>query len=334
MNTSSEQPITATRLNGDTTWLLRLPVTGTRGGYNLLIDPWLASTAQTDYYQWFSSQTRIVDAQYASLKELGSALAEGLATARVQGGVDTGQEIPPRIDGILLSHPFTDHMHPESLLAYHDESRQLDVFCTPQSHAAFQRLLGDDKSKQSYNLHIVSDAPRDLPPDVAASDVMRIHRLPAQESAWTHGPAWADLHSGILIQIGTSAIVYSPHGTLASSLPCWLTRETFPTSRTLITCFDEQIVPLIRFFTGPVALGLQKAAVEGWLQTYAPTHILRTHDERKTAKGLIGKIISRKAIDGEQAAKNHIAAHAKAPFQGQIIDARVGQVVSLADDAS
>lgn len=408
-HSSSQSSITATRLNGDTTWLLRFPITTSSSSssptssYNLLIDPWLSPTSQTDYHSLFSSQTRVVQAAYPSLEGVGRALAQEVACRRPEGGggrgsgEEGGHETPPPqqqqqantststlpststsakvhgVDGILLSHPFTDHMHPESLLD-EDEGGEvdksesgsradggpIDVFCTPASHAAFERLLHGSTStrcKNKYKLHLISPAPDDLPTPTSTTTIstssgptnVNLYTLPAKESKWTHGPAWSELHSGILLlshsQQHSSAIIYSPHGTLPTSHPPWLTAHNFPHSRTLITSFDRQTIPVIKWFTGPVALGFREAVLSTGTSTgtgtaggrqrmlFNPTHVLRTHDERKVARGLIGRVIQRECVDVDMAremieSQRHFDGDADQE-QVVILDLDVGQDVHL-----
>ncbi len=87
------------KLNGDTTWLLRLPrqsssSTSVDGSYyNLVLDPWLHPTPQIDGSPIFSRQTRIEPAAFASISQLDHWL-------------QTQSQGTEAIDAILFSHPF------------------------------------------------------------------------------------------------------------------------------------------------------------------------------------------------------------------------------------
>lgn len=234
------------------------------------------------------------------------------------------------LDAILLSHPFTDHAHPESLLDLSstqdgpgDQARAakpIKLLCTEQSCKAVAALLKDHpEASHRYEIHLLPVLPRDTDAGGLAkllsnsSDLfpsgVKVFRLPAQEG-WTYGPAWADLHSGIAIlwsdktdqANGFSSIIYSPHGMLQSSLPAVLGRAR---RRVSILAWDQQTVPGIKIFTGPVALGIDSILSfypqQGKSTCYRPDTILRTHDENKTARGLIGKIISRKPMNVHRA---------------------------------
>lgn len=219
------------------------------------------------------------------------------------------------IDAILISHPFSDHAHPETLSELLDQTnaadlRPVDVFCTPQSHKAVTALLKKhvaSSHRQTFKLHLLDEV------DKRATDLdavvghkqdsvpagIRLLRLPAQESAWTHGPAWSDLHSAVAIVWDKSAIVYSPHGVLQNSISRAFAQAQ---SRTLVQAFDRQTLPLLSLMTGPVALGFHQAALSCFQgQGYQPTLILRTHDEHKTARGLVGKIIAREETSDQAA---------------------------------
>lgn len=353
------------RLNADTSWLLQVPVIDgqrTKGDaagtptYNIVVDPWLAPSRQVDYHPLFSAQTRGEEASYASLSALSQALShhtlEASARERTQGGArtedgggkaddddndvdrDTAAIKGNRIDAILISHPFTDHAHPETLWDLPQvQSGPIDIFCTKQSHKAVTALLDKRRggAKESFRLRLLDildeefdDRTRDGSLTTLLSHQqdglpqgLRLLRLPAKES-WTYGPAWADLHSAVALvwrnPLGrTSSIVYSPHGTLAKSIPDVLATAD---ARVLIQSFDRQSLPFFALMTGPVALGYEAALScydgkygnssivvgadpQSTARLYRPTMLLRTHDEHKEARGLVGRIISRSSASVE-----------------------------------
>ncbi|CDS00295.1 hypothetical protein [Sporisorium scitamineum] len=128
------------KLNGDTSWLLRLP-TWSPGKdaryYNLVLDPWLDATPQLDGSPLFSRQTRKEPAAFASVAQLDRWLND-----QSQG---SGQ-----LDAILFSHPFTDHLHPETIAD--DDSlavlQRATIFTTADLLSALRSLpVKFDRSK-------------------------------------------------------------------------------------------------------------------------------------------------------------------------------------------
>lgn len=376
------------RLNGDTTWLVQLPVFDVeratkRKTYNLvsrlclnrpshsrreadmqgpllrtlsqLIDPWLNDAEQIDYHPSFSSQSRNITSAYTTLSSLSQALAHEALEKAGQERVDYANEqerekaadndYSGRIDGILISHPFTDHAHPQSLLEMPERSEgdePLHLFCTQQSRKAvlalFQKAGVQAERYRIFMLPIVGEG-EDLfvSPQTALPTGIRIVRLPAKEGLL---PAWGDLHSGLAIlwrseksHSDFSSIVYSPHGTLQTSLPPWLSKAQH---RVLITSFDEQTLPLLRFITGPVALGFETAVLccyppedssKAKVTHYSPTVVVRTHDEKKTAKGLVARVIRRRELQAEEAQEMLQRRFAK--LAGKVVDLGVGDCLDI-----
>ncbi|PWN24158.1 hypothetical protein BCV69DRAFT_21653 [Microstroma glucosiphilum] len=348
------------RLNGDTTWLVQLPFLDVQSAtraktYNLLIDPWLSDSEQIDFHSSFSSQSRNIASAYPTLSSLSQALAhEALEKAgqerveyateeertKAHGGGGSG-----RIDGILISHPFTDHAHPQSLLEMPDRTEgddPLHLFCTQQSRKAVLSLFqkaGVEKDRYRIFLLPVVGEGEDFfaKAQTALPAGIRIVRLPAKEGLFS---AWGDLHSGLAILWQSdgpdstfSSIVYSPHGTLQTSLPSWLSKAHH---RLLVTSFDEQTLPLLRLLTGPVALGFETAVLccysseytpKSKTEHYSPTIVVRTHDERKTAKGLVARVISRKEMQADEAQK--MLQQLFGELAGRVVDLEVGETLEV-----
>ncbi|KAJ1333204.1 MBL fold metallo-hydrolase [Microdochium nivale] len=110
-------------LNGDTTWLLQLPVpttttnttttatSPTRSHFNILLDPWLQGP-QSDVASWFSTQYHVVAPTVQTIAELQAVLAQlddGPASS------SSSPSPPSHIDAIVVSHEFTDHCHEDTL---------------------------------------------------------------------------------------------------------------------------------------------------------------------------------------------------------------------------
>lgn len=320
-----------------------------------LIDPWLSDSEQIDYHASFSSQSRTISSSYSTLSDLSQALAHEALEKAGQERVDDATEeerqkahdgdYSGKIDGIIISHPFTDHAHPQSLLEMPERSvgdDPLHLFCTQQSRKAVLSLFrkaGVEEGRYRIFLLPVADEREDLfaSAQTALPAGIRIVHLHAKEGLL---PAWGDLHSGLAIlwrseesNSDFSSIVYSPHGTLQTSLPPWLNKAQH---RVLVTSFDEQTLPLLRYVTGPVALGFETAVLccyptEESSKTeanhYSPTVVVRTHDERKTARGLVSRVIRRKEMQAEEA--QEMLRRQSGELAGKVEDLKVGETLEV-----
>ncbi|CAO1634470.1 unnamed protein product [Parajaminaea phylloscopi] len=331
------------KINGDTTWLLQVPQPGSPSEYfNLLIDPWLATSRQVDYHPLFSAQTRTETALHPTLSSLSQALSQYSLEAVAESKRRTSQEVvqltdsahgSAQIDAILVSHPFSDHAHPETLQNFPATSRPVQIFGPRPTQRTLRRLFSDvDRAKAASQSPVIHElhamALTDSLQQVFASGQaglpahIRILHLPARES-WRNGPAWGEVHSATAILWRTAqgagsddhfhSIVYSPHGCLQTSIPPSLSKAHV---RVLMQSFDRQIVPFLTLVTGPVALGYRSIStcypnVDGdhGDGLYAPTLILRTHDEHKDAAGLIARVIAR-----EETTTDSVKEHLKSAF--------------------
>lgn len=123
-------------VNADTTWLIQLPrpdrdasspgsststPTRNRKFFNILIDPWL-SGPQSDVASWFSKQWHVIEPALGSIEEVEAFCRE---TERVSNDDDDEPTATDHvgtgtyIDGIVISHEFTDHCHKSTLLECH-----------------------------------------------------------------------------------------------------------------------------------------------------------------------------------------------------------------------
>ncbi|EST05133.1 Beta-lactamase-like protein [Kalmanozyma brasiliensis GHG001] len=279
------------KLNGDTSWLVRLPRSTRKhpdahssshaAFYNLLLDPWLDPTPQIDGSPLFSRQTRIEPAAFASIVQLDRWL-------HTQGG---------QIDAILFSHPFSDHVHPQTVTDAESLAvlRRVMVFTTGDSLSALRGLkLGLDSEKvvnlSSYAFRQGTDQGEVLPEGIA------IQHLKARD--WAVSPAWNKLHGGILVSCSNGEqpvdILYSPHGVTPTSLPEEL-KEAGKGKRVLIHSFDRQTLPLI----GIVACGFPN--VLELIPAWRPDVVLATHDENKKGEGIVGRMLRREVFGLELA---------------------------------
>ncbi|PWN50785.1 hypothetical protein IE53DRAFT_386904 [Violaceomyces palustris] len=295
------------RLNGDSSWLIQIPIAAQsyrsesrKTTFNLLVDPWLNPSSQVDAHPLFSEQVRLQPSSFGSIKQLDHHLRSSTSSPSTHHDLDP----PSGLDAILLSHPFTDHSHPQTLLD--DESyKRYPFFTTSYSTPSFLGLIPDrERSSVEYhqldqtssNLDRVTSSSRALPQGVG------MFHLPTRE--WS-GPAWKKLHGAILIlhslsssPESTSSILYTPHGTCPTSIPSLLSDRSDDhrdpsLSRILLHPFHRQSLPLL----GPISLGFPNVIDLIRSGTYRPNLILSTHDEEKEARGLVGRLLSREVWD-------------------------------------
>lgn len=288
-----------------------------------LLDPWLDDSSQVDFAPRFSEQRRIVPSLATSV----TALESLLQSENDDDDDDDEKEGGPgrasrHIDAILISHPFTDHAHPETLL---DESlpARIPIYTAPEAGKRLRGLLAHVQPKsQQRNIVDIEVAQMDEKSAPAwlqdASLGANVHFVfvPARESIFSagHGVAWPSLHGAVVVlyrhpgsatrDIGS--IVYSPHGLAPTSVPRWLTwltqRRQSANDRAkhvLIQSFDRQELPWI--LAGTVATGLPGAieiAVkafkgDGQGRSYNADYILATHDEHKEGAGVVARLLRR-----------------------------------------
>ncbi|EPQ30380.1 uncharacterized protein PFL1_01906 [Pseudozyma flocculosa PF-1] len=305
---SPSSSATLQRLNGDTSWLLSIPFPPRSRNqtpdshndddddddqeerprrYHILIDPWLAPTAQTDGLALFSRQTRVVPSCFPSIRALASHL----------------RALDPRhrIDAVLFSHPFTDHTHPETVLDARDVLADVHRISTPYSVHGVRSLLALPASSKAKGSDLVL-SPTGAPLTLPDSPGVQVSYLAAKEGL---SPAWKKLHGAVHISfpcpatpppssIGatptTHQILYTPHGLAPTSLPPSL--HASPSSSTggqriLLHSFDRQSLPLV----GVVSSGMPN--IHALDHVWHPTAVLSTHDEDKRAEGLVARLIQR-----------------------------------------
>ncbi len=278
------------KLNGDTSWLIRLPLKQqleSRSFYNIVLDPWLHPTPQVDGSPLFSRQTRIEPAAFGSLAQLDCWL-RSLSSNEA-------------LDAVLFSHPFTDHLHPETVCDKDSLAvlRAVKAIFTTNDSLSALRALGVKGIPAASIVDITSTAYRQ---DGGDTDVLptgiEIEHLPARD--WAASPAWHKLHSGI------SSRVRMPRPNANLILSTRRHAQVDPSThavaiagkmaRILIHSFDRQTLPLI----GTVACGFPN--VLDLIPTFRPDAVLATHDEHKRAEGIVGHLIKRTTVSLDQAA--------------------------------
>ncbi|KAE8249296.1 hypothetical protein A4X06_0g3299 [Tilletia controversa] len=104
--------------------------------FNLVLDPWLDESNQIDMNFAFSVQTRVIKAVAGSLSEVDALIANSRDDKDDASGSNSG-----RVDALVLSHPFTDHAHPQTLT---DRSNRTDLRLsgTPDALRSIRGLPG------------------------------------------------------------------------------------------------------------------------------------------------------------------------------------------------
>jgi hypothetical protein len=284
-----------------------------------LIDPWLDESEQVDYHASFSQQKRTTPALANSIDDLEALLKAEDAEAESNSSTSKPRPKSHRIDAILLSHPFTDHMHPPTIQKGMSEKTLFLV--TWDSKAALMSLLGGKRKVEERGINVLElvkadftqkpaflnnnernqTAKRALPYNL---EIMQLQ--PRERFSLLAGPAgiaWSKLHGAILIMwsnpdhkdssasVEHHSMLYTPHGISPTSIPTWLHKSATIESEAILTSLDKIVLP--NWLSGVVNLGLPAAIDLIKQEVYTSKRILATHDERKEAKGLVATLIKR-----------------------------------------
>lgn len=217
-----------------------------------------------------------------------------------------------RIDALLLSHPFTDHSHPETL-GHRGMPENIPMLVTTDAkHALPKQVIAHRTVIELEDAHKFS-------PSVSRSEhvqhttcvvpdnVQILQARPMKNSrALLRTPADAasqKLHGGIIIlwqcddsdaKMSTKAIFYAPHGADPSSVPAWLRDESIDVTA-FFTSFDRITLP--RWLAGTVNLGLPGAleilAKPGKESGFRTRYLIDTHSEMKASRGLVARMLKR-----------------------------------------
>lgn len=232
------------RLNMDSSWKLVWNET------SFLIDPWLINS-QIDYFKWFSEQWHIVEP--VKIEDLG------------------------HYDVVLVSQPYTDHCHIETLR----NLAQKHIAATPSAAGIIQKAFPDktvlslpkleeNKWFQFSNLEISYLKPAKL--------------LAAQ-------------FYGLVIKNGNEVVVYCPHGFELTEVQISVLKQH--EVRLLICNFSSFKLPF--FLGGYVNPGKQNAL--DLIKELKPKKVVHTHDENKEAKGLVKQLAKVKFADYNEIGK-------------------------------
>ncbi len=180
----------------------------------------------------------------------------------------------PEYDFILITQSYNDHCHKETIAALENKSH---IKATSKAYYKTR------KWGLAENLEEL--------PDFSA------YKKDSNELGYYSlhpGNRIDPVYYGVAIVNGDEAIVLASHGfKLNNDQQSWLSKFNV---RLLITSFSE--IQLPGFMGGKVNPGMDN--VHELFNTLKPQHIINTHDEQKTAKGLVMKIAKTKYADLDQ----------------------------------
>ncbi|KAF2236081.1 hypothetical protein EV356DRAFT_513328 [Viridothelium virens] len=311
-------------LNADSSWLLQIPRPASavkHGGrlyFNILIDPWLKGP-QSDVASWFSQQWHAIDSKFGSIAEVKELAQEiekrgGDTRGRHKSGKTGSQKAlggDGTIDVVVVSHEFTDHCHKDTLLEVHPD---VPIIATKKA----AELIS---SWSHFRTVLVTPAFTGASPDWRETSLeplptwIGISRIVTSKDKLYY-------HSAILISFNSSAgqsqssdsnisdaaeaVIYTPHGTTASSLS--IIQEASPP------------LSVLAFLHGlhDVAISSAKQLNLGGHNGLAAQRVLKakywvgTHDEQKRGGGLVSFFLRRKivslsdALEEERKRRKHL----------------------------
>lgn len=343
-----------THVNADTTWLIQLPYPhGTtpplgRSRYNILLDPWL-SGPQSDVASWFSTQWHAVRSSVQTVAELDEILQE----------VDEQGQDPPAstmtatttkkrrrrekrdgsrrtfVDAVAISHEFTDHMHKATLL---EIDPCVPVFATPKAASLIrswnhfhQVSIPASCSSNESDWKETSTSP--LP------DWIGISRIVTESDAlYYHSAILFTFNLGNVndstvlgdVDDAAEAIIYSPHGIIASNL------EHLPKANPPI----KTLALLHGLHDVGITLSKQlNLGAHNGLRAQRICHAkywVGTHDEVKRGGGVIAPLLRRTvltiqdAVEQEKAEKGHLGSSGLEEMEGvKFAELRSGESLLL-----
>lgn len=220
------------RLNMDNSWQINWDED------SILLDPWLTGT-EVDGFSWFNEQWHATAP--LGLQELGS------------------------YQTIIVSQPYSDHCHAETLKQLNNDANILGV------KPACKRLGKEMPGRQVYE---VGDAVSNT--WISLGKVMYSALRPNR---------WIDpIYNAIVIAKGNEAVFYAPHGFALTDAQ--LSSIKHLNIRLLITTFTDYKLPAI--LGGIINPGIN--AVSTLCEQINPGYVVNTHDEKKHAKGIVSKL--------------------------------------------
>jgi len=234
------------KLNGDSSWSLGMVA------MTLILDPWLTGP-QTDLAPWFSRQWHMKAAMsVASLKQ---------------------------VDGIIISHPFTDHCHEETLLQF---SANITIWATS---AAAKKIQSWKHFKQ------VNIIRKEKPVQIGDLSITLLQSSSILDQ----------VHNALIFKAGEESLCYAPHG-LQMNTENKQQLADAGTIKVLISTFSTYHLPF--YLGGTVNLGAENALALA--RATKAAYFFPTHDEQKKAMGLVSKLAR---TQYPQKADEYFAAH-------------------------
>ncbi|KAI9719406.1 MAG: hypothetical protein M1812_003477 [Candelaria pacifica] len=306
-----------THLNADTSWLLQIPwppgEQRERIYYNILIDPWFQGP-QKDFGSWFSEQWHNTPTNIKTVRDVEdliekneAAAAAAAAKEKDELGVEARngatQPTTPQnheanntspIDLIVISHEFRDHCHHDTLL---EANKDIPVFAVNKavkvisgwSHFTIIKQISPfTTSHPDWRTH--STPP--LPPWLSISrlepsfpDMISLHAALLITFSSSNPPLSSDSPATTTSTPIThaEALIYTPHGISPTDVSHL--RTASPSLKTLALIHGLNDVKLGSQLNLGAHNGLKVVREVG------ARYWIRTHDEKKTAYGLVGRIL-------------------------------------------
>ena len=260
-----------TALNHDSSWQLQF--TDAESLSNLWIDPWLLGE-QVDGARWFSSQSHAMPT--LQITKIASPQA------------------------IVISHPFTDHCHQETLLSL---PKTTIVLAVPTATRKITRWQHFEK------LNILQ-----------AGSWVSLPSVSGFEVAYFASTDFLDLvHNALAFRFGNEkSLVYAPHG-CAPVLAQRIREEIGKPVDVLLTTHTHYSLPF--YLGGPVNLGIDKMAV--CAKILKASTVIGTHDEAKHASGIVSKLAK---VTYAQHPKKTLTALG---FTGTYLQAELGRAILI-----
>ncbi|KAI9724713.1 MAG: hypothetical protein M1828_003582 [Chrysothrix sp. TS-e1954] len=296
-------------LNADTSWFLQIPRPlaalrrGSRHYFNILIDPWL-SGSQSDVASWFSQQWHAVESSTRSIAEV-EELAREIEMLAEDSQSEAAQpesikrvstkDVRSYIDAVAISHEFTDHCHKDTLL---ELDRDVPVFASDKAASLIRswkyfRSVKETPRFQGKGCDWRSASLDPLP------NWISISRLATERDAFYY-------HSAVFIVFDNStldgramredaeAVIYTPHGIYAPSLEA--VTEADPPIKVLALLHGLHDVAVSK---QQLNLGAHNGLeIQRLLNA---RYWISTHDEDKTAYGLVKWFLYRRVLTIGQA---------------------------------
>lgn len=244
-----------TRINPDNSWLLETT------GLRLVVDPWLQGP-EIDGFGWFHTQ-HLPQAAWP-LDALGP------------------------LDAVVITQPFSDHCHEETLRAL---PASVPILAVPAAHRRLKRLFPEGHTLVSLKQPICSHS--SLPG-------LKLTPLPT--------PWWDPTHGGLWISSDEGSVLIAPHGYRNRRLLRAL-RSTMARPCTVLAPSMQYRLPL--FLGGTVNLGLKNAY--HLCQDVHAHAFVETHSSDKPATGL-ARALARVRRPNVEQVKSLIAITQELPY--------------------